>query len=144
MMIRLPTHICVTRPQLVDIVFDGQLAIFNMTCAQRFVYLSPIWLTFITCKFLIDRIKCMLRDFFAFSKYVKNQFWMLDLHKAIKLVEWFQWKIQKNVSEYRRGLNIFSLHCNRLIIKDLYFLQYERDFAPSKWHPPLAVTGCAN
>ena len=42
MMIRLPTHICVTRPQLVNIVFDGQLAISNMTCAQRFVYLSPI------------------------------------------------------------------------------------------------------
>ena len=42
MMIRLPTHICVTRPQLVDIHFGGQLAISNMTCAQRLVYLSPI------------------------------------------------------------------------------------------------------
>ena len=95
MMIRLPTHICVTRPQLINIDFGGQLTISNMTCAQRFVYLSPIGLTFITCKILIDHIKCMLRDFFAFSKYVK--FWMFDLHKAIKSVVsvvWFQWKNQ--------------------------------------------------
>ena len=42
MVIRLPTHICVTRPELVNIDFVDQLAISNMTCAQRFVYLSPI------------------------------------------------------------------------------------------------------
>ena len=127
MMIRLPTHICVTRPQLVNIDFGGQLAISNMTCAKRFVYLSPIWLTFIICKFLIDRIKCMLRNFFAFSKYVKINFECLisiRQKKSVVSFVWFQWKIQNNFSEYRRcsDLNMFFPHCNRLIIRDRYFL----------------------
>ena len=65
MMIRLPTHICVTRPQLVDIDFGGQLAISNMTCAQRLWLAIP---AIITTSLRV--LKYVTRCVFEVTRYV--------------------------------------------------------------------------